>query len=92
MEQKMANVNKNEKAGYHQFNGFADETPHGSFEVFWYEPSEQVQEGSKIPDEPSEPLEAGWYWWACFPGCMPDGEPIGPFTTSTDAFNDANDF
>jgi len=22
---------------------------------------------------------AGWYWWACLPGCMPDGEAEGPF-------------
>ena len=28
-----------------------------------------------------QPIEHGWYWWACFPGCLPDGEPIGPFAT-----------
>ena len=22
---------------------------------------------------------AGWYWWPCLPGCMPDGDPQGPF-------------
>src|ERR1017187_2208461 len=26
-------------------------------------------------------LEAGWYWWSCFPGCLPDSEPNGPFDT-----------
>ena len=31
----------------------------------------------------------GWYWWACFPGCLPDGEPMGPFATEADAIADA---
>jgi hypothetical protein len=34
-------------------------------------------------------LEAGWYWWACFPGCLPDGEPCGPFATKDEAIADA---
>ena len=36
-------------------------------------------------------VEAGWYWWACFPGCIPDGEPIGPFVTDEDAIADAQE-
>lgn len=28
-----------------------------------------------------EPNAAGWYYWFCFPGCMPEGEPIGPYET-----------
>lgn len=31
------------------------------------------------------PYEAGWYWWACFPGCLPDSEPCGPFDTGAEA-------
>lgn len=31
----------------------------------------------------------GWYWQACFPGCLPDGEPCGPFATEADALADA---
>jgi hypothetical protein len=30
---------------------------------------------------PCEPCKAGWYWWFCFPGCMPDSEPEGPYRT-----------
>lgn len=26
------------------------------------------------------PLE-GWFWWSCSPGCLPEGEPNGPFKT-----------
>ena len=33
--------------------------------------------------------DTGWYWWACFPGCLPDGEPSGPFKTAKEAYNDA---
>ena len=31
----------------------------------------------------------GWYWWSCFPGCLPDGEPNGPFATEAEALADA---
>ena len=31
----------------------------------------------------------GWYWWACFPGCLPDSDPIGPFDTEAEAIDDA---
>lgn len=33
---------------------------------------------------------SGWYWWACFPGCLPEGEPNGPFATKEEAISDAN--
>jgi len=31
----------------------------------------------------------GWYWWLCFPGCLPDSDPVGPFATEADALADA---
>jgi hypothetical protein len=34
---------------------------------------------------------AGWYWVSCFPGCLPDSDPIGPFDTEQDAINDAQE-
>jgi hypothetical protein len=37
-------------------------------------------------------MSTGWYWWACFPGCLPDGDPIGPFVTEEEAmFNARSD-
>lgn len=33
----------------------------------------------------------GWYWWSCSPGCLPEGEPFGPFETETTAREDATD-
>jgi hypothetical protein len=44
-----------------------------------------------LTNEEGEPLEAGWYWWTRFPGCMPDGEPSGPFATEADAIADAQE-
>lgn len=29
--------------------------------------------------------DAGWFWWACFPGYLPDGDAIGPFKTEAEA-------
>ncbi len=34
---------------------------------------------------------AGWYWWSCLPGCMPDSDPFGPFDTEALALADAQD-
>ena len=32
--------------------------------------------------------EDGFYYWYCFPGCLPDSEPIGPFETLEKAQED----
>lgn len=34
-------------------------------------------------------VDPGWYWWPCFPGCMPDSDAIGPFKSEEDAIADA---
>lgn len=44
-----------------------------------------------LKNEDGEPLPNGWYWWPCFPGCLPDGEPSGPFETKEEALQDAQD-
>jgi hypothetical protein len=28
---------------------------------------------------------AGWYWWTCLPGCLPDSEAMGPFKSELEA-------
>lgn len=33
----------------------------------------------------------GWYWQSCFPGCLPDGDPNGPFATEAKALEDARE-
>ena len=55
-------------------------------EVFYLSTAEIAE----IEDD-EDNMEAGWYWWACFPGCMPDGDPFGPFATEAEATQDAQD-
>ena len=38
-----------------------------------------------------ESITGGWFWQACFPGCLPDGPPNGPFDTYAEALADAQD-
>lgn len=68
---------------FHKFTTGKEEQ--GSFEVFKIEPDMQFSNGE-------EALAPGWYWWACFPGCTPDGEPEGPFKTYVEAYNHAQNF
>jgi hypothetical protein len=58
----------------------------------------QVDERGYVDGEPRESIlsrlvrqheEPGWYWWTCFPGCLPDEEPMGPFATEAEAIADA---
>ena len=35
--------------------------------------------------------DSGWYWWPCFPGCLPDGDPVGPFDSKMEAIQDAQE-
>lgn len=65
---------------YHQFTAENGEK-FGSFEVYH----------TKDLDHAVSESERGWYWWACFPGCLPDGEPYGPFETYEEAIKDAQD-
>ena len=46
-------------------------------------------ERGELTNEEGEVRGAGWYWWSCFPGCLPDGEPNGPFDTEEEAAKDA---
>lgn len=39
----------------------------------------------------NENIEGGYFYWFCFPGCLPDSSPVGPFATYADALADAQD-
>lgn len=55
-------------------------------EVFYANTGELHIDG--MDDEPSE---AGFYFWFCFPGCMPESEPYGPYPTEQAAIDAARD-
>ena len=77
---------------YHQFTNEQGEQ-YGSFEVFF-----DTADTGPWSDEPrnfdqdGKPVKSGFYWWSCFPGCLPDGEPSGPFENEQEAIKDATDF
>ena len=45
--------------------------------------------GNCIIDDEGDCFGSGWYWQSCFPGCIPDGGPFGPFATEAEALADA---
>ena len=84
------------------YHSFIDDSgqEYGSFEVFEVNQSNvldfaidqfgKTYYGSVDTDlKPSE--ITGYYWQSCFPGCLPDSDPIGPFTTESDAIADATE-
>ena len=38
-----------------------------------------------------EGIEGGWFYWYCFPGCLPDSQPMGPYNTRDEALKAARD-
>ena len=67
---------------YHKF--CRDGQEYGSFEVFH-------SDHCRLVDDDGRPMPPGWYWWAAFPGCLPDGDPNGPFDTEQAAVDGANE-
>lgn len=46
---------------------------------------------SDTTDEEGNPVAAGWYYWYCQIGCLPDSSPYGPFDTEELAIKDVQD-
>ena len=61
-------------------------------EVFSVSPMEAIynQQNADHADEYTI-FEPGYYWWTCFPGCMPDSSPFGPYPTEAAAIEAAQD-
>lgn len=47
--------------------------------------------GECVTDDDGDCMGSGWYYWFCFPGCLPDSDPVGPFATQDEALADARD-
>jgi len=61
-------------------------------EVFYVTAEEAKEfEGENETDEIYYVGE-GWYWWSCFPGCLPDSDPFGPFDSEAEAIENMRDF
>ena len=38
-----------------------------------------------------EGITSGWFYWYCFPGCMPESDPMGPYASCAEALKAAQD-
>lgn len=54
----------------------------------FYMTAAEIAEAEWVDGE-DDPKAPGWYYWFCFPGCLPDGDPVGPFATEAEALEDA---
>lgn len=36
-------------------------------------------------------IKGGWFYWYCFPGCLPEGDPVGPYETYDEALQAVRD-
>lgn len=59
-------------------------------EVFWHDEGDYAEE-EMWQDGDGEPMPSGYYYWGCFPGCMPEGDPVGPFGTEEEALAEAQE-
>lgn len=84
LEKKSGNFADLDYSGYHPWID-DDGEKNGSLEVFI------VPNPNWSMDQDAE-FDPGWYYWSCFPGCLPDSDPIGPFLTSADAYHDAQGY
>lgn len=69
--------------GYQRFACEETGEPYGSFEIFH-------SDSADLTNEDGERMARGFYWVAGFPGCLWDGDPMGPFDTAREAFDDAS--
>jgi len=60
-------------------------------EVFYADAGDLWDVDSGCYPSTDEPNDPGWYYWTCFPGCLPDSDPIGPFATEAEALADARE-
>lgn len=77
---------------FYQFSG-GNGQPYGSFKVFRITRQNRQSWGDSGFWENDlgerSPMRCGFYWQACFPGCLPDGDPMGPFRSEAAAIKDA---
>ena len=60
-------------------------------EVFYSRECDQTPETVFWNEDDDEATGPGWYYWTCFPGCMPDSDPWGPFDSEDAAIEDARE-
>jgi len=57
-------------------------------EVFYSHKRDQTPDTVFWNEDDKEPMGTGYYYWFCFPGCMPESSPFGPFKTEKEAIEE----
>ncbi len=59
--------------------------PHAlpNVEVFYMSAADLLD--SDWTDGEGDSKDTGWYYWYCFPGCLPDSYPCGPYASEAEA-------
>lgn len=57
----------------------------------WTLPDLEIFWADDLVNDDGEKLGAGFYYWFCFPGCLPDSDPFGPFESEESALAAARD-
>ncbi len=47
----------------------------------------ELWDAENDPAQCDEPSAAGWYFDFCFPGCLPESDPFGPYATEQAAID-----
>lgn len=68
-----------------------DGSPYGSLETFRVTRQNRCGWGDNGRWDDGSLIRCGWYWQASFPGCLPDGDPMGPFRSESAAIRDAQE-
>ena len=61
----------------------------GNCEIFFVPLAEQTPNSCFWHPDDDKPVGEGWFYWSCQPGCLPEGDPIGPFANQSEAYLDA---
>lgn len=70
------------------FIGYHTHDSHGSVEVFFVD-ADLAKADADL--QFAGVTGKGWYWWPCHPGCLPDGDCVGPFPTAEGAYLSAQE-
>jgi hypothetical protein len=71
-------------------------------DMYHYSSVEREQDTYALPDieifevretdSNADIWEPGFYYWYCFPGCLPDSDPFGPYATENEALEAAKEY
>jgi hypothetical protein len=87
----MERRNREASMGQYYSNPARESAPHALPDVETFAMTHAEIVDCDWRDDDGEYLGEGWYYWYCFPGCMPDSPAFGPYATEDDALEAMSD-